>query len=129
MSNLRFGAPLYLYFEARPRLRAGGSFAGAAGRRNTAETDSGYCGFNPRKRDAMKLLLRYFRLAPGSMPQGHGNDNHARAKRIAEIRRLLAEIAVEPPEQRVCPEQDRAQPPALRPRLRARAGEAVEKSA
>ena len=54
----------------------------------------------------MKLLLRYFRLAPGSMPQGHGNDNHARVKRIAEIRRLLAEIAVEPPEQRVCPEQD-----------------------
>ena len=78
----------------------------------------------------MKLLLRYFRLAPGSMPQGHGNDNHARAKRIAEIRRLLAEIAVEPPEQRVCPEQDRV-PPGLRPRLRARAraGEAVEKSA
>jgi len=50
-------------------------------------------------------------------------------KRIAEIRRLLAEIAVEPPEQRVCPEQDRVPPPGLRPRLRARAGEAVEKSA
>ena len=77
----------------------------------------------------MKLLLRYFRLAPGSMPQGHGNDNHARVKRIAEIRRLLAEIAVEPPEQRVCPEQDQALPASLRPRLRARAGEAVEKSA
>ena len=77
----------------------------------------------------MKLLLRYFRLAPGSMPQGHGNDNHARVKRIAEIRRLLAEIAVEPPEQRVCPEQDQALPAGLRPRLRARAGEAVEKSA
>ena len=77
----------------------------------------------------MKLLLRYFRLAPGSMPQGHGNDNHARVKRIAEIRRLLAEIAVEPPEQRVCPEQDRMPPPGLRPRLRARAGEVVEKSA
>ena len=67
----------------------------------------------------MKLLLRYFRLAPGSMPQGHGNDNHARVKRIAEIRRLLAEIAVEPPEQRVYPEQDQALPAGLRPRLRA----------
>src|SRR3954463_1037282 len=96
-------------------------------RRNTAETDSGYCGFNPRKRDAMKLLLRYFRLAPGSMPQGHGNDNHARARRTAETPPPLAEIAAEPREQRVCPEQDRAQPPGLRPRLRARAGEAVEK--
>ena len=77
----------------------------------------------------MKLLLRYFRLAPGSMPQGPGNDNHAREKRIAENRRLHAESAVEPPEQRICPDQDRAQPPGLSPRLRARAGEAAEKSA
>ena len=75
----------------------------------------------------MKLLLRYFRLAPGSMPQGHGNDNHARVKRIAEIRRLLAEIAVEPPEQRICPDQDRAQPPGLSPRLRARAARREER--
>jgi hypothetical protein len=54
----------------------------------------------------MKLLLRYFRLAPSSMPRNHGNDNDARLRRIAEVRRLLAEIAVDPPEQRLCPDQD-----------------------
>jgi len=31
----------------RTRLRGRESFAGAAGRRNTAETDSGYCGSTP----------------------------------------------------------------------------------
>ena len=54
----------------------------------------------------MKLLLRYFRLAPSSMPTMHGNDNDARRRTIAEVRRLLAEIAVDPPAQERCPEQD-----------------------
>jgi hypothetical protein len=55
----------------------------------------------------MKPLLRYFRLSPRSMPGGHGNDNDAlRLKRIAEIRRLIAEIAVEPPSQECCADQD-----------------------
>jgi hypothetical protein len=55
----------------------------------------------------LKPLLRYFRLSPRSMPGVHGNDNHAvRLKRIAEIRKLIAEIAVEPPPQDRCAEQD-----------------------
>jgi hypothetical protein len=55
----------------------------------------------------MKPLLRFFRLSPRSMPSMHGNDNEmTRAKRIADIRALLAEIAVEPPSQDCCPEQD-----------------------
>ena len=56
----------------------------------------------------MKLLLRYFRLAPSSMPATHGNDNDGRRRRIAEVRRLLAEIAVDPPSHDRCPDQDDA---------------------
>ena len=56
----------------------------------------------------MKLLLRYFRLAPSSMPATHGNDNDRRRRRIAEVRRLLAEIAVDPPATDRCPDQDDA---------------------
>ena len=41
------------------------------------------------------------------MPGEHSNDNDAvRLKRIAEIRKLIAEIAVEPPAQECCAEQD-----------------------
>jgi hypothetical protein len=55
----------------------------------------------------LKPLLRYFRLSPRSMPGEHSNDNDAvRLKRIAEIRKLIAEIAVEPPAQECCAEQD-----------------------
>lgn len=57
----------------------------------------------------MKPLLRYFRLSPRSMPGLPSNDNETiRLKRIAAVRRLLAEIAVEPPQQRGCREQDNA---------------------
>jgi hypothetical protein len=62
---------------------------------------------NDNTGNAMKPLLRFFRLSPRSMPDMHGNDNEtARAKRIAGIRALLAEIAVEPPPQECCREQD-----------------------
>jgi hypothetical protein len=55
----------------------------------------------------LKPLLRYFRLSPRSMPGVHSNDNDAiRLRRIAEIRKLIAEIAVEPPPQDRCAEQD-----------------------
>jgi hypothetical protein len=41
------------------------------------------------------------------MPDTHGNDNETtRARRIASIRALLAEIAVEPPPRECCREQD-----------------------
>ena len=56
----------------------------------------------------MKLLLRYFRLAPSSMPATHGNDNDVRRRRIAAVRRLLAEIAVDSPGDDRCPDQDDA---------------------
>jgi hypothetical protein len=55
----------------------------------------------------MKPLLHYFRLSPRSMPVAYGNDNEAaRARRIAALRALLAEIAVEPPPQECCREQN-----------------------
>jgi hypothetical protein len=63
----------------------------------------------------MKPLIRFFRLSPRSMPETHGNDNDtARKRRVAEIRRLLAEIAVESPHCRPCPDQDERGRYALR---------------
>jgi hypothetical protein len=66
----------------------------------------------------MKPLLRYFRLSPRSMPDVHSNDNvTARLSRIAEIRALLAEIAVEGPSQEGCGEQDNSRPGVSRSSL------------
>ena len=74
----------------------------------------------------MKPLIRFFRLSPRSMPEAYGNDNDTlRARRVAEIRRLLAEIAVEGPQGAPCPDQDERPTHACRSAFRRAAEVAI----